>query len=121
MANVLMVDDCEKTISSVSVYLSVFGHSVSCFRGRSWLTKLDLKEFDILLTTSHQDHEGEDVFEAIGRAKAANPKLRVILSCDRMASPAHRCAAVAMSLGADAFLPKPITPDGLISAVGTSA
>jgi len=39
----------------------------------------------------------------------------------RLASPAHRRAALAMSLGADAFLPKPITPDRLISAVGTSA
>lgn len=115
-----MVDNCEKTINSVSVYLSVFGHSVSCFREIGWLKKLDLKNFDILLTTPHQDHEGGDVFDAIGQAKAANPKLKVILSCDRMASPTHRCAGVAMSLGADAFLPKPITPDMLISTVGTS-
>jgi DNA-binding response OmpR family regulator len=116
MATVLVVDDDAGMRSIVERILLRDGHTVSiAVDGVQALRLLESTEFDLLITDLVMpDIEGMQILRVL-RKKAVRPRIIAMSGGGR--GSAAEYLTVAASLGADATLAKPFTPEALIQVV----
>jgi chemotaxis protein CheC len=105
---VLLVDDSRFSLGQVRKALTDEYDIDECMGGAEALAKMEEKTYDVVITDLLMPHISGLAF--LGHSRARHPNTRVIVSS---ADIQETTAQKARSLGAAAFVPKPVNPDEL--------
>ncbi len=112
-AKILVIDDESIVHESCKRILTEEGYSVdSAYTGQEGFTKIEEETYDLVITDLKMP--GISGMEALKKIKADNPHIGIIMVTGYSTA---ETAVEAMKLGAFDYLPKPFTPDELITVV----
>lgn len=112
-AKILVIDDERIIHESCARVLTVKGHSVNCaYTAQEGFAKIRESSYDLVIIDVKMP--GISGMEALKKIKADNPEIEIIMITGY---PTPETAVGAMKLGAFDYLPKPFTPDELITVV----
>lgn len=116
MARILLVDDNELLVTSMSRFLKAGGHEVfSARNGFEANEKMLHETFDVIVTDIVMpDRDGMEMLSELRRNRAT---ARVIAISGDDSAPQFQYLKVAEKLGADMTLAKPFTGDMLLNSV----
>jgi len=104
---ILVVDDDEEILRSVSTVMSQFGIVETCYRGKTAIKKLENKEYNLVLLDYHlPDTEGNEIIKHV-------KSMTILMTGERD----PQVIARMIDSGIVAFLPKPFTKGELINSV----
>jgi len=104
---ILVVDDDEEILRSISSVMSQFGIVETCYRGKTAIKKLENKEYNLVLLDYHlPDAEGNEIIKHV-------KSMTILMTGERD----PRVIANMIDSGIVAFLPKPFTRLELINSV----
>ena len=112
-AKILVIDDEQIVHESCNRILTEEGYEVkSAFTGQEGFKKIEEEQFDLVITDLKMP--GISGMEALKKIKQDNPNIGIIMVTGYSTA---ETAVEAMKLGAFDYLPKPFTPDELISVI----
>ena len=112
-AKILVIDDEIIVHESCTRVLTAKGHSINCaYTAQEGFAKIGEEPYDLVIIDVEMP--GISGIEALKKIKADNPDIGVIMIT---VYPTPETAVEAMKLGAFDYLPKPFTPDELITVV----
>ncbi len=112
-AKILVIDDEQIVHESCNRILTEEGYEVkSAFTGQEGFKKIEEEQFDLVITDLKMP--GISGMEALKKIKKDNPNIGIIMVTGYSTA---ETAVEAMKLGAFDYLPKPFTPDELISVI----
>jgi FixJ family two-component response regulator len=113
LKSVAIVDDDEEIRLSMGSLLRSYGIAAEAFESaEAFLSSPDISAFDCLVTDIHMPGMGGLEMLDVLRGRGDGLPVIVISALDP-----ERTRAKAMSKGADAYLPKPVDPDDLVSCM----
>jgi len=113
-AKILVIDDETIVHESCNRILTEEGYTIdSAFTGQEGFTKIEEGSYDLVITDLKMP--GISGMEALKKIKEDNPNIGIIMITGYSTA---ETAVEAMKLGAFDYLPKPFTPDELITVVG---
>ncbi len=112
-AKILVIDDEQIVHESCNRILTEEGYEVkSAFTGQEGFKKIEEEQFDLVITDLKMP--GISGMEALKKIKQDNPNIGIVMVTGYSTA---ETAVEAMKLGAFDYLPKPFTPDELISVI----
>ncbi len=112
-AKILVIDDEQIVHESCNRILTEEGYEVkSAFTGQEGFKKIEEEQFDLVITDLKMP--GISGMEALKKIKQDNPNIAIVMVTGYSTA---ETAVEAMKLGAFDYLPKPFTPDELISVI----
>jgi len=112
-AKILVIDDEQIVHESCNRILTEEGYEVkSAFTGQEGFKKIEEEQFDLVITDLKMP--GISGMEALKKIKKDNPNIGIVMVTGYSTA---ETAVEAMKLGAFDYLPKPFTPDELISVI----
>jgi DNA-binding response OmpR family regulator len=110
---VVIIDDDRSFVAALSIFLERRGyHTVQAFTGQEGLARLRNNGIDLGIIDVHlPDISGIDVAQQMCRSGATPPL--ILISSDHRPEVRQACREA----GAQLFLPKPIGPERLLSAI----
>ncbi len=112
-AKILVIDDEQIVHESCNRILTEEGYEVkNAFTGQEGFKKIEEEQFDLVITDLKMP--GISGMEALKKIKKDNPNIGIVMVTGYSTA---ETAVEAMKLGAFDYLPKPFTPDELISVI----
>ena len=112
-AKILVIDDEQIVHESCNRILTEEGYEVkSAFTGQEGFKKIEEETYDLVITDLKMP--GISGMEALKKIKKDNPNIGIVMVTGYSTA---ETAVEAMKLGAFDYLPKPFTPDELISVI----